>query len=73
MCVFFLLCFFFFIENIAGRLYNIQNSKLCVRDMKIMSLRNGGDFPADSLFTESPPFLRDIIIILRKHSFLFSI
>ena len=24
--------------------YNIQNSKLCFRDMKIMSLRNGGDF-----------------------------
>ena len=41
-CVFFLL--FFFIENIMGRLYNIQNSKLCFRDMKIMSLRNGGDF-----------------------------
>ena len=43
------LCFFscsltFFIENITGRLYNIQNSKLCFRDMKIMSLRNGGDF-----------------------------
>ena len=35
---------FFFIENIIGRLYNIQNSKLCFRDMKIMSLRNGGDF-----------------------------
>ena len=34
----------FFIENINGRLYNIQNSKLCFRDMKIMSLRNGGDF-----------------------------
>ena len=34
----------FFIENITGRLYNIQNSKLCFRDMKIMSLRNGGDF-----------------------------
>ena len=33
-----------FIENIIGRLYNIQNSKLCFRDMKIMSLRNGGDF-----------------------------
>ena len=40
-CGFFLL---FFIENIIGRLYNIQNSKLCFRDMKIMSLRNGGDF-----------------------------
>ena len=42
------LCFFsslfFFIENIIGRLYNIQNSKLCFRDMKIMSRRNGGDF-----------------------------
>ena len=43
------MCFFsrslsFFIENITGRLYNIQNSKLCFRDMKIMSLRNGGDF-----------------------------
>ena len=36
--------FFFFIENIIGRLYNIQNSILCFRDMKIMSLRNGGDF-----------------------------
>ena len=35
---------FFFIENITGKLYNIQNSKLCFRDMKIMSLRNGGDF-----------------------------
>ena len=42
-CGFFLLLFFF-IENITGRLYNIQNSKLCFRDMKIMSLRNGGDF-----------------------------
>ena len=43
------LCFFssslsFFIENITRRLYNIQNSKLCFRDMKITSLRNGGDF-----------------------------
>ena len=35
---------FFFIENITVRLYNIQNSKLCFRDMKIMSHRNGGDF-----------------------------
>ena len=35
---------FFFIENIIGRLYNIQYSKLCFHDMKIMSLRNGGDF-----------------------------
>ena len=25
--------FFFFIENITGRLYNIQNSKLCFRDI----------------------------------------
>ena len=41
-CVFLLR--FFFIENITGRLYNIQNSKLCFSDMKIMSLRNGGDF-----------------------------
>ena len=45
----FFVCFFssslsFFIENITRRLYNIQNSKLCFRDMKIMSLRNGGDF-----------------------------
>ena len=40
-------CFFlllFFIKNIIGRLYNIQNSKLCLRGMKIMSLRNGVDF-----------------------------
>ena len=43
MCSFFFFSFFF-IENIIGRLYNIQNSKLCFRDMKIMSLRNGGDF-----------------------------
>ena len=63
MCFFFLL--FFFVENINGRLYNIQNSKLCFRDMKIVSLRNGG--------TESPPFLRDIIFISRKLSLLFSI
>ena len=34
----------FFIENIIGGLYNIQNSKLCIRDTKITSLRNGGDF-----------------------------
>ena len=34
---------FFFIENITGMLYNIQNSKLCFCDMKIMLLRNGGD------------------------------
>ena len=34
----------FFLENITGRLYTIQNSKLCFRDMKIISLRNGGDF-----------------------------
>ena len=26
------------------KVYNIQSSKLCFRDMKIMSLRNGGDF-----------------------------
>ena len=43
-CVFFSCSLSFFIENITGRLYNIQNSKLCFRDMKIMSLRNGGDF-----------------------------
>ena len=75
VCFFFFVFFFFFffIESIAGRLYNIQNSKLCFRDMKIMSLRNGGDFPADSLFTKSPPFLRDIIFISRKHRLLFSI
>ena len=42
-CVFFS-SLLFFIVNIIGRLYNIQNSKLCFRDMKIMSLRNGGDF-----------------------------
>ena len=35
---------FFFIEIFTGRLYNIQNSKLCFRDMNIMSLRNGDDF-----------------------------
>ena len=34
----------FFIENITESLYNIQNSKLCFLDMKITSLRNGGDF-----------------------------
>ena len=28
---------------------------------------------ADSLFTESPPFLCDLIIISRKHSWIFSI
>ena len=27
---------------------------------------------ADSLFTESPPFIRDIIFISRKHSYIFS-
>ena len=43
-CVFFSCSLSFFIEDITGRLYNIQNSKLCFRDMKIMSLRNGGDF-----------------------------
>ena len=43
MRVFFFFLLFFFIENIIGRLYNIQNSKLCFRDMQIMSLRNGGD------------------------------
>ena len=42
--VFFSSSLSFFIENITGRLYNIQNSKLCFRDMKIMSLKNGGDF-----------------------------
>ena len=41
MCVF--SSSIFFIENITGKLYNIQNSKLCFRDMKIMTLRNGGD------------------------------
>ena len=30
------------------------------------------NIPADSLFTESPPFLRDIIFISWKHSLLFS-
>ena len=44
LCVFFSSSLSFFIENITGRLYNIQNSKLCFCDMKIMSLRNGGDF-----------------------------
>ena len=43
LCVFFFFVVFF-IENITVRLYNIQNSKLCFCDMKIMSLRNGGDF-----------------------------
>ena len=43
-CVFFSCSLSFFIEDITGRLYNIQNSKLCFRDMKIMSLRNGCDF-----------------------------
>ena len=43
-CVFFSCSLSFFIEDITERLYNIQNSKLCFRDMKIMSLRNGGDF-----------------------------
>ena len=36
-----------------------------------MSPRNGDDSettrPVDSLLTESPPFLRDIIFISRKH------
>ena len=67
--MFFISSSIFFSENITRKLYNIQNSKLYFRDMKIMSLRNGGD----SLFTESPPFLRDIIFISRKHSLLFSI
>ena len=58
---------FFFVENIIGRLYNIQNSKLCFRDMKIMSRRNGGDFGKQLVL------LRDIIFISRKHSLLFSI
>ena len=40
---FFFLCFFS-IENLTGMLYNIQNRKLCFRDMKILSLMNGGDF-----------------------------
>ena len=39
---------FFFIENITEKLYNIQNSKLCFRDIKIMSLRNGGDLVNNS-------------------------
>ena len=43
----------------------MQNSKLCFPDKKIMSRRNGG---ADSLYTESPPFLRDIMFISEKHS-----
>ena len=43
LCFFFSCSLSFFIENITGRLYNIQNSKLCFRDMKIMSRRNGGD------------------------------
>ena len=42
-----------------------------------MSLSSGLDLVknshADSLFTKSPPFLRDIIFISRKHSLLFSI
>ena len=42
VCFFFFV--FFFIENITGKLHYIQNSKLCFHDMKIMSLRNGGDF-----------------------------
>ena len=45
--------------------------------MKAMALRNVGDSvkmgPADSLFTESPPFLRDIMFMSRKHSLLSSI
>ena len=41
-CVFFFLVFS--IENITGRLYNIQNRKLCFRDMKILSLMHDGDF-----------------------------
>ena len=32
-CIFLLR--FFFLENITGRLYNIQNSKLCFCDMKL--------------------------------------
>ena len=43
------------------KVYHIQNSKLCFLDMKIMSLRNGGDLvnnsSSNSFFTESPPFL----------------
>ena len=46
--VFFLLLCFCFIENITGRLYNIQNSKMCFCDMKIMSRGNGGDLVNNS-------------------------
>ena len=67
--VFFSSSLSFFIENITGRLYNIQNSKLCFRDMKIMSQRNGGDSvnneSAGFCLPKSPPFL--------KHSLLISI
>ena len=42
--MFFISSSIFFSENITGKLYNIQNSKPYFRDMKIMSLRNGGDF-----------------------------
>ena len=33
----------FFLLKHHWKVYNIQNSKLCFCDMKIMSLRNGGD------------------------------
>ena len=58
-------------------IYNIENSKLCICDMKIMSRRNGDDSvnneSAGRVFTESPPFLSDIVFISQKHSLLFRI
>ena len=41
----------------------IVNSKVYFLDMKIMSRTNDGDRPADSLFSQSPPFLRNTIFI----------
>ena len=56
---------------------NNQNSELCFPDIKIITLRNGGDLvnnlSCDSLFTELPPFLRDIISISKRPSLLFSV
>ena len=43
-------------QKSINAVYNIENTKLCFHDMKIKSLRNGGDFgkqrSADSLFTK---------------------
>ena len=37
------MCTIFSLKPSLEGIYNIQNGKLCFFDMKIMSLRNGGD------------------------------